>query len=409
MISVEEARSRILGAIQILGAEKVDLLSALGRVLAEPIFSRRTVPPWDNSSMDGYAVRSADIQGASREQPRSLEVIGHIPAGSVAEGPLGPGQAYRIMTGAPVPPGADAVIPLEDSSPVSERGVSFSCPVSPGENVRARGEDIREGDLVLAPGDALRPADIGLLASLGRSWVEVIQRPRVAILSSGDEIVDIDGELAPGKVANSNTYSLMAQVMEAGGIPMNLGIARDSKESIEERVRWGFGADLLLSSGGVSVGDYDLVKDVLKGMGAELHLWLVNMRPGKPLTFGTLGSKPIFGLPGNPVSSMVTFEIFVRPSLLKMAGHRQIFRQKVKGIAVEPIPNPGQRWGYLRVRVTATGEGYTVRLTGAQGSAILRSMSLANGLAVVPPDTTVKAGEPVQVILLDPSAEPRSL
>ncbi len=399
MLSVEEALARVLDAIPVLGAETVELAAALGRVVATPVVAGRDLPPWDNSSMDGYALRGRDTAGATAEQPRRLRLLGAVPAGAVAERPVGPGEAYRILTGAPMPPGADAVIPQEDVRREADTLV-VPRPVDPGAFVRPRGEDIRAGDGVLPPGTPLGPAALGVLAALGRPLVRVYQRPRVAILSTGDELVDLDTVPGPGQIPNSNTYTLSAQVQEAGGIPLSLGIARDSREDLEEHFRWGLGADVLVSSAGVSVGDHDFVREVMEKLGAELDFWKVAMRPGKPLTFGRLAGRPFFGLPGNPVSSMVTFELFVRPALRRMGGHRRLFRPRVVARALEPLDNPGPRRGYLRVRLGEEAGGFTVRATGEQGSGILRSMLLADGLAVVPPDTRVGPGQDVEVILL---------
>ncbi len=400
MLSVPEAQRLILQEISVLGSEKVNLLSALGCVLAEDVVSTRDIPPWDNSSMDGYAVRALDTRGATKERPVRLAVIGQIPAGGGASRPMGPGEAYRIMTGAPLPEGADAIIPVEE---VIVEGEKVGClrEVTPREFVRSLGEDVRRGDLVLSPGTRLGPAALGLLAALGRASVEVYQRPRVAILSTGDELVEIEEPLTPGKIADSNTYTLMAQVQAAGGVPVSLGIARDTPESLVERFHWGLTADCLISSAGVSVGDHDHVRDALERLGAQLRFWKVAMRPGKPLTFGLLQGKPVFGLPGNPVSSMVTFELFVRPALMKMMGHQSLFRPRVRAVATLPIPNPGNREGYLRVSLRREGGRHHARLTGEQGSSILRSMLLADGLAVIPPDTTISAGDEVDVILLN--------
>jgi molybdopterin molybdotransferase len=246
---------------------------------------------------------------------------------------------------------------------------------------------------------------MGLLATLGRARVTVVERPRVGILSTGDEIVDLGGTLGPGQIPNSNTYSLMAQVTEAGAIPVNLGVARDRLEDIEARLRWGLGCDALISSAGVSVGEHDLVRTALSALGAEQHLWLVDMRPGKPIAFATVRgelrpSVPLFALPGNPVSAMVTFDLFVRPALLRMGGHARLDRPVIIARALAPIANPGRRRGYLRVTVAPEANGYGARLTGDQGSGILRSMAAADGLAVVPGDTTLAPGDPVEVILL---------
>jgi molybdopterin molybdotransferase len=399
MLSVEEALARVLAAIPVLGSETVPLPAALDRVLAEGIVATRDLPPWDNSSMDGYALRAADTSAATADRPARLRLLGEIPAGAVAEHAVSAGEAYRILTGAPMPPGADAVIPQEE---VGRDGAVVVVPrvVPAGHFVRPRGEDIRTGESVLAPGTVLTPAALGVLAALGRPLVRVHQRPRVAILSTGDELVDLDTAPGPGQIPNSNTYTLAAQVQEAGGIPVNLGIARDSREDLEAHVRWGVAADMLVSSAGVSVGDRDFVREVMEKLGAELDFWKVSMRPGKPLTFGRLNGRPFFGLPGNPVSSMVTFELFVRPALRRMAGDPRIFRPRATVRVAEVIDNPGPRRGYLRVRLGDEGGRLVARSTGEQGSGILRSMLLADGLAVVPPDTRLEPGQPVEVILL---------
>jgi len=266
--------------------------------------------------------------------------------------------------------------------------------------VRPRGEDVRSGDRVLEPGQRLGPAEIGLLATLGHSPVRVHRRPRVAILSTGNELADLGEEPGPGQIPNSNSYSLMAQAREAGAVPVNLGIARDELSAIERRVRSARQADVLLSSAGVSAGEFDLVREPLERSGAELHLWQVSMRPGKPITFGSLGRTLVFGLPGNPVSAMVTFELFVRPALLRMGGSAVLQRPRLSARARARIANPGHRRGYLRVRLHRRGEGFDAELTGDQGSGILRSMTLADGLAVIAPDTTVEPGGAVDVIVL---------
>ena len=378
------------------------MLSALGRVLAEPVVSRLTLPPWPNSSMDGYAIRSEDTRGGSAE----LAVVGRIVAGALPPRPLRAGEAMRIFTGAPLPAGADAVVPQED---VDADGARVAVPrrVDAGAHVRPAGEDIRAGDVVVGPGHVVGPAEIGLLATLGYTRARVYRRPRVAILSTGNELADLGAERGPGQIPNTNTYSLMAQVLEAGGEPMSLGVAPDRLEAIVERLRWGRAADVLVSSAGVSVGELDLVREALMQCGAELHLWKVAMRPGKPITFGSIEGRPVFGLPGNPVSAMVTFELFVRPALRRMQGCAAVDRPRIVVPALEPIANPGGRRGYLRVTLARDGEDYGARLTGDQGSGILRSMVLADGLAVVPPDTTVPAGGHVEVIVLR-ALEPRA-
>jgi molybdopterin molybdotransferase len=394
MLTVEEALDAILARIPVLGSERVDVLGSLGRVLAEPVTSRREIPPWPNSSMDGYAVRAEDTgRGAA------LAIVGRVEAGSVPARAVGRGEAMRIFTGAPLPEGADTVVPQEEVDAGGDR-IALRAAVERAAFVRHRGEDVRVGDRVLEAGTVLTAAEIGLLATLGFSQVPVYRRPRVAILSTGNELADLGTEPGPGQIPNTNTYTLMAQVLEAGAEPVSLGVASDRLEVIEARVRAGRDADVLVSSAGVSVGDLDLVREALTRAGAELHLWQVSMRPGKPITFGTLGGRPMFGLPGNPVSAMVTFELFVRPALLKMSGRRRLTRPRVRVRALEPIPNPGSRRGYLRVHLEATGQGLGARLTGEQGSAILRSMVAADGLAVVPPDTVVPVGGELEVIQL---------
>ena len=400
---MEEALEAILSRVGPLGVERVDVLSALGRVLAESVVSPSTIPPWPNSSMDGYAVRAHDTGRA----PVELAVVGRIIAGSMPSRALRAGETMRIFTGAPLPEGADAVVPQEDVAADNGR-ITLTASVSSGAYVRPAGEDVRAGDVVVEPGGSIGAAEVGLLATLGYSQVRVFRRPRVAILSTGNELADLGTEPGPGQIPNTNTYSLMAQVIEAGGEPINLGVAPDQLDAITERVRWGLdAADVLVTSAGVSVGELDLVRDALERSGAELHLWKVSMRPGKPITFGTRGGRPVFGLPGNPVSAMVTFELFVRPALRRMAGARAIDRPRISARALEKIDNPGSRRGYLRVTLTPAAHGFGARLTGDQGSAILRSMVLADGLAVVAPDTTIAPGQAVDVIVLR-SLEPRS-
>jgi len=393
VLTVEEALEQILSRVRPLPTERVPLMAALGRALAEPIVSPREIPPWANSSMDGYAVRAGDTAGT----PARLAVVGTITAGVMPSRGIGAGEAMRIFTGAPLPGGADAVIPQEDTDS-ADGHVLLKAAVAPGAYVRPRGEDLRVGDVVLQPGTALGPAEIGVLATVGATQVSVHRRPRVAILSTGNELAELGHEPGPAQIPNTNSYSLFAQVLEAGADPLNLGIAADRLESIDERLRWGGAADVLLSSAGVSVGDLDLVRAALTRAGAELHLWKVSMRPGKPITFGSVGGRPVFGLPGNPVSAMVTFELFVRPALRRMAGFRGIHRARLHARALTPIPNPGARRGYLRVTLARDTHGWGARLTGDQGSAILTSMVRADGLAVVPGDTTIALDEHVEVI-----------
>lgn len=396
MLTVEEALEQILGRARPLGTERVDTAAgALGRVLAEPVVSRREIPPWPNASMDGYAVRAADTASA----PVTLAVVGRVAAGMLPDRPVGAGEAMRIFTGAPLPEGADAVVPQEDVEAAGDR-VRLRQPVAAGAYVRPRGEDVRPGDRVLEPGRRLGPAEVGMLATLGHSPVLVYRRPRVAVLSTGNELAELGTEPAAGQIPNTNSYSLVAQAREAGAEAVSLGVAPDRLDAIEERLGWAAAADVLVTSAGVSVGELDLVRTALERAGAELHLWRVSMRPGKPITFGTLGPRLVFGLPGNPVSAMVTFELFVRPALLRLGGHRDVFRPRLRARALEALANPGRRRAYLRVTLTADGEGCGARLTGDQGSGILRSMVLADGLAVVSGDSVIDKGEWVEVIVL---------
>ncbi|HEY81845.1 MAG TPA: molybdopterin molybdotransferase MoeA [Dehalococcoidia bacterium] len=414
MISVEEALEKILSYVSVLETEEVPILSALGQVLAEDVRSSLNIPPLDNAAMDGYAIQASDTAEASPHSPCRLRVIDTVIAGAISEREVTPGTAIRIMTGAPVPKGADSVVKFEDTDetqrqpPITEIGIL--CKVKPSANIRRAGEDIAKGTLVLRKGTVLRPAEIGVLASLGRSRVKVIRRPVVAILATGNELVDIGQPLPPGKIYNSNTYSVAALVQRYGAVPKILGIALDTEDSLTAKLRQGLDADMLLTSGGVSAGDYDMVKDVLAREG-EISFWTVRMKPGKPLAFGTIRGAsqdgairriPHLGLPGNPVSSMVTFELFARPAILKMMGKKNLSKPMVEAVLEEPAVNTDGRRVYLRAVVEKRNGQYYARLTGPQGSGILTSMSLANGLVIIPEDKKeVKAGETVQVLMLD--------
>ncbi|MCK9364143.1 MAG: molybdopterin molybdotransferase MoeA [Syntrophales bacterium] len=404
MISVEDALQNILDSVAVLGMEKSDILSALGRVIGEDIYSGRNIPPKDNSAMDGYAVRSADTFGASDKKPVMLEVIEELPAGSASQKTIGKGQAARIMTGAFIPEGADAVIPVEDTEKENDRAAIFVS-VQAGRDIRFAGEDVKLGEKVIAKGEILSPAHIGMLASLGRSFVLVHQKPLIAIVSSGDELADID-EPPSLKIVSSNSYSLAALVLECGAIPMQMGIAKDRREDLLEKFRAAMRADLIISSGGVSVGDFDLVKNVMKQEGNRMQFWQVAMKPGKPLAFGALEDVPIIGLPGNPVSSMVSFEQFARPAILKMMGHKNLFRKTIQVRLSEDInKKPGKRH-FIRAIIEQTADGYAARTTGDQGSGILTSMVQANGLIIMPPESTkAKAGEFATVQPLDNSLQ----
>ncbi len=405
MISVRDALDRILQTINPLGLERVSILNALGRVLGENIIAGRNIPPKDNSAMDGYALRFLDTLGASKKNPVLLEVIEDIPAGAIPQKGVGAGQASRIMTGAPIPEGADAVLRMEDTEKDGNM-VKIYDEAMLKQDIRAAGEDVMEGDTVIPMGNIVRPAEVGMLASLGRSFISVYQRPLVAVLATGNELVDIDETPSPWKIINSNSYSIAAQAMECGAMTMQLGIARDEREDLISKFRSAMRADLIISSGGVSVGDYDLVKDIMKEVGSRMQFWQVAMRPGKPLAYGTIGDVPVFGLPGNPVSSMISFEQFIRPALLKMMGHQKIFRRTVKAVLKEDIEKRKQLTHFIRAFVKRGEGGYTASTTGEQGSGILKSMVQANGLIILSEgEEKVKAGAEVTVQLLDNSLQ----
>jgi molybdopterin molybdotransferase len=405
MISVEQAQEKVLGYVGVLGEEQRPILDCLGQVLAEDIHSGINIPPLDNTAMDGYAVRSEDTRGASQQSPQLLRVIETITAGSIPRYEVGPGTASRIMTGAPIPKGADSIVRFEDTDESdrekSSGEIGIPRQVEAGLHVRRAGEDVTQGSTVLGKGTVIGPSEVGVLASVGRSEVRVIRRPVVAVLATGDELVDVTQPLPPGKIYNSNTYTMAAHVRHSGGIPKILGIARDRVDSLVARLHQGLDSDMLITSGGVSVGDFDMVKDVLAKEG-EIAFWTVRMKPGKPLAFGRIKGIPHLGLPGNPVSSMTTFELFARPAILKMMGRKNLARPTVEAEIEDAIVNSDGRRVFARAVVEKRGGKYFARLTGPQGSGILTSMTLANGLAIVPEDRAeVKPGDKVQVMMLD--------
>ena len=420
MIETKDARRIILEHVRPLEEESVEIVLALGRTLNEDIYADEDSPSFDSSAMDGYALVASDTAGASLNQPVILEVIEDLPAGSIPLKTVTAGKASRIMTGAPIPQGADAVIMVEDT----ERMRNAECgmrneregtervrvfrEVKRGENLRKKGEDVRKGELILKKGRRIRPAEIGMLACLGRTAVKTIRPPVVAILATGNELVEPGGKLAPGKIHNSNTYSLLAQVLEAGGIPLNLGIARDKKELLKEKIGEALSADLIITSAGVSVGEYDLVKDVLEEMGLKLLFWKVATKPGKPTVFGLIQGKPYFGLPGYPVACMVCFELFVRPAILSMMGRERLFRPQVEAVTLEDIKKKPGRTDYLRAVISYNRklERYEANLTGPQKSGILSSMAKANCLLITPKEASfIKSGTVLEAMILQEGGE----
>jgi molybdopterin molybdotransferase len=411
MLSVAEAVARITGDVHALDIEHVPLLDAFGRVLAGDAVATYTLPHRDNSAMDGYAVRGSELAGAGEATPRQFRVVETVAAGQFPTRAIAPGEATRIMTGAPLPDGADTVVRVEDTD-AGTVTVRVLKDRDAGKNVRPRGEDFREGDVVLRAGEPLGAAQIGVLSSLGFASVPVHRAPRVAILGSGDELVDLD-EFAlvrdGRKIIASNSYALHALVRSAGGIPVPIGNAADTLESMRALFERAIAAkpDLIVSSAGISVGEFDYTRDVLGTLGAEQKFWKVRMRPGAPLGFGSVAGVPWIGLPGNPVSVMVTFELFVRPAIRRLLGHTRLHRRPVRVTLEEPVQIGAKLTHFLRAIVTVQPSGeLTARLTGPQGSGILTSMALANALLVVPEDQPRHAaGEQLSALLLTSDAQ----
>jgi len=397
----EEARRIILDRVAPLGVERVSILDALGRVIADDITAPWDMPLCDNSAMDGFAVRTAD----SATIPTTLKVTGYIPAGGEVTGPVIRGCAIRIMTGAPVPPGCDAVVPIEETDDNGDT-VTLKEPVKPRQHIRFRGEDVATGALIIPAGTLIRPPEISMLASFGKAIVPVYRKARVAILSTGDELIELGEPPVPGKIVNSNTLSLAAAVRECGAEPVILGIARDDRDSHREKMIEGLKADAFITSAGVSAGDRDLVRDVLAELGVEQVFWRVDIKPGGPTAFAMFGEKPVFSLPGNPVSTMITFEEFARPAILKMMGHRRVLKPFVKAFLKEDAKKKPGKVNFLRVRVEVENGRYTASTSGDQNTGILRTMVRANGLAVLPRDATfVAAGTEVDVHLVGSDVE----
>ena len=412
MLEVEEASDRIMAHFAPLGATDVPTLDALGLTLAEDITSPLDLPPLANSAMDGYALLHADIADANGAPP-TLAVIAAVAAGQVSDSVVSPGNAIRIMTGAPVPAGADTVVPFEETDELDRRGrgetldhITIHKALPLGSNVRPAGEDVSSGELVLPAGTVIRPAEAGVIASLGLTTVRAIRRPVVAVLSTGDELTPAGEPLAAGHIYDSNSSSVAAAVLAAGGIPRIIGIARDTLDDLHRCIDEAADADLLVTSAGVSKGDYDMVKDVLEQRG-DMNFWSVRMRPAKPLAFGLLRRAdgrplPLLGLPGNPVSALLAFEMFGRPAIRRMLGRQRLERPVVEGVLTGPIFNSDGRRVYARVEVERRDGAWFANPTGPQGSNILTSLSRANGLAICPADLPRKeAGQAVKIIMLD--------
>ena len=413
MLSVEDALDRILRHFRPLEAAQTPLLDAIGQVLADDALANHDIPPLDNSAMDGYALHAADVLGASADNPVTLKVAGAVAAGELPTVDVTPGSTVRIMTGAPVPDGADAVVPFEDTDEMQRRAdgtplteIAIRYQVSVGDDIRPAGQDVRKGECVLRAGTMLRPSEIGVLASLGYHSVKVLRRPVIAILATGNELLEPGNPYRPGMIYDSNSYSIAASVLRYGGVPKLIGIARDNLDSMNASLRDGLDSDMLVTSAGVSKGDYDMVKDVLAQHG-EIDFWSVRMRPAKPLAFGVLNAGddrkvPLLGLPGNPVSALVAFEQFGRAAIRRMLGKPEAPKPTISAVLDEPIHNGDNRRVYARAVIRRENGVYRASLTGDQGSNLLTSMARANGLAICPEDTPVKqAGETVQVQMLD--------
>jgi molybdopterin molybdotransferase len=398
--SFEEARKIILDSVAPLGIEQVSLLDAVDRVLAAGVASPWELPHTTNSAMDGFALRAAEAA-----QPGGLRVAGFLPAGGAPGPALAPGTAMRILTGAPLPSGADAVLPLEGAEE-REGLVRPTRPVRPGDHVRRRGEDISQGETVLRPGTVLGPAEVSALATCAHLLVPVFRRPRVAILSTGDELVPPGAPLAPGQIHDSNALAVAAAVRQAGGLPAMLGIARDQPDELRRLLEEGLGADALVTTAGVSAGDRDYVRDVLDGLSVRQVFWKVDIKPGRPTAFALRGRTAIFSLPGNPVSTLMTFEQFVRPALLRMQGHARVLRPLVRAALREGLAHRPGRVHLLRVRLERRGDGLEAVSAGNQETGILKTMLQADGLALIPAaQGDVETGGPVGVQVLRPGFE----
>jgi molybdopterin molybdotransferase len=399
--SFEEARRTILEHVAPLGAEVVPILEAVGRVLALDLAAPCDAPAWNNSAMDGYAVRAEDVTPGA-----PLRLSAYIPAGAPGADPLARGTAAKILTGAPLPAGADAVVPFEEAEE-RDGAVRARGDVRPGAHVRRRGEDLRAGEIVLRAGTVIGPADVSWLASSSRLLAPVHRRPRVAILSTGDELVQPGEALGPGKIHDSNAHAVAAAVIQLGGVPIFLGIARDEREPLRDRLAEGLRADALVTSAGVSMGDRDLVRQALDELGVRQVFWKIDVKPGRPTAFAVRGATPVFSLPGNPVSTLLTFEEFVRPALLRMAGRREVIRPTVRAVFQDAFARKPGRVSLLRVRLERRGGELVAWSAGNQETGILKTMLQADGVAIVPAESgDLRPGSAVDVQVLRGGLEP---
>lgn len=396
MLTPQQALERVLAATPSLGTELVHLGSARDRVLARDVRAGRDVPPFRNSAMDGFALRHADV--ADRPPPFTLPVTGTIAAGAAPADPLAPGTAVAIMTGAVLPPGADTVVRIEDTESTSNQ-VTIRTQPRQGDHVREPGEDLRAGEVALAAGHVLRPADIGVAASVGHAVIAVVRRPVVAIIATGDELVELGQPLEPGQIANSNAYTLAAAVEEAGGVARMLGTTPDNRDATRTLFAAALEADVILSTGGVSMGTFDLVREVLADLGVEEQFWKIAQKPGKPLSFGLRGNTLVFGLPGNPVSALVCFELYVRPALRRLGGHRALHHPVITAEVLEVVRTAPGLTEFVRVTLDGPLSARRARPTGTQSSGVLRSLSQCDGLLIASDDVgTIAAGTHLPVL-----------
>lgn len=401
MIDFKQAQERILKRTKVLPAVRKNILDSLDYVLAEDIRSQVNIPPFDNSAMDGFAVKYSDTKKATKKRPVRLKIMEDLPAGKMTRRKLKNGESVRIMTGASIPEGADSVVMVENTKVETDQVLVFEA-ATKGDHIRLAGEDIGKGERVLTRGTLIRPQEMGILASLGKKEVKVIRKPKVAIISTGDELIPIDKPLLPGKIRDSNRYSLHGQIQKTGAEVVDLGIVVDDEKKLIKKIKEAsIQADVILTTGGVSVGDYDLVRELVIRKG-KVIFWRVNIKPGKPLLFGFMNHRPLFGLPGNPVSVMVVFDQFVRPSLLKMAGRKRLFRKKETAIVQDKMRKKLGRREFVRAKLRFKGGKYLAYQTGPQGSGILKSMSLADGLIILPEQRgNIRKGQKVTIEFFD--------